>query len=227
MATVPGQPGILLFALSTTEAIVCGTKYIVPDAAHSKTKVNIWNLEGTLITSHVVTPGTRNVRITGLSLYAGQTYRARLQYENSVGVSVFSANALSRVPSELSFDPIEVPTEPTNGGTCPIAPEFVFEPAFSRAIREWQTETLHTVRRPKNTAQRRSLEVRWGPLSESDRDTLRAFLRARIDAVESFTLPTAGGEIEVFVRQGAIEQTHVNADGYVIRVHADEVRGAE
>ncbi|MEE9609546.1 MAG: hypothetical protein V3U03_17550 [Myxococcota bacterium] len=226
----PLPPTILLFTPYPTFATISGSVY-GNDATHLDTLVQIDQVqpEKSVVTFQ---PGfaATNLKITGLGLLADVTYRARMRYENSTGFSSFSKPFTALVLSDLAFPALDVPTEPISAAAqpLPLEPSFAVEPTRIRDLLEWKTETGDLVRRLPRTRERETTIIVWENLSTSDKDTLLAFLNARITAVESFgTTDVIHGARSFFTRQGQIETRQMGPTGGVgvwsVQIDADEV----
>ena len=130
------------------------------------------------------------------------------------------------MPITLELPAITVPTEPValTSQPIPIQPSYIVDPVFRRERREWLTETGDTGRRLAQSKQRLATTLTWENLDSTDRDTIKSFLLARVDAVESFaTNDHVHGDREWFVRLGRVEVRQTSPNGWGIRVEADEI----
>lgn len=227
----PRKQYILFFQPMVDSAIICGEPD-VDDPPISDTQVKIFNtLTGDEVADETIGSGRTNVRITGLSLSEGVSYRARMRHENADGWGSWSPNAIAVVPADLPFTPLEgVAVEPQPAAVCPFAPQYALPIEQARAMSHWDLETGHIKRRPRNSSQRTALQLVFGPMSQADRNTLRDFLQERIEAVpvESFTLPTAGCPVEVlglsFWPRGGSMQMSLKNNAWQVQIDVDEVR---
>lgn len=228
--TAPLAPAVIAFQPWPTLAVVAGERYV--DASpHTDTGVRIWTTgtTETMIVDSTIGAPTQSPRITGLSLNAGATYRARIRYQNATGWSPWSENFFSRAPIKISsFVPLSVPDEPTYGGALNEEPDYVLPLNFDRPVLQWRMETGHVVRRPEHSTQRPWVQFIWLSRTAAQKATIENFITARINAAESFSIPSPGSTIagsdslEWFARRGTLRVTLLNKV-YRISVDADEI----
>lgn len=222
----PSQPSILHFHPYTDLVIVNGERFVEQVATHTDTQLRIWSVEtGDLVLDHTAGLALRDLRvaIVGDPLTPGRFYRAQLRYQSDGGWSPWSDNEISRVSTELSFEPISVPDEPEDGGTCPFVPEFPDEDHRVRPLIEKDLATGHVQRRPAHSKGRRWTTLVWHALDDADKDTLLAFLDARIEANEAFTVDdVAHTGTSWLARRGGREVAQSNLV-WTVRIEADEI----
>lgn len=182
----PRKPMIQMFTPFADRAYVDANPYI-DDGTHLDTEWVIKRLSPAAdIYSNVEGAGVTSAGVV-MDLVPGVVYVARMRYQNETGWSAWSKNYAAAVASDLDFEAMPVPGEPTTNGAIPIIPDFVMEKTSSRKIREWRMQTAHLKRRLIETGDRKSLRMAWLNLSAADKVTLRTFLNDRIRAAEGFT----------------------------------------
>ena len=211
----PDPPTILMFSPYPTFAAIEGSIFTNRASGnggagtHQDTNVQLHRVTPpTLIRSFTAGAGITTIRLLALGLQPSGTYRARMRYSNENGFSDWSRNYFAKVPITLELPAITVPTEPValTSQPIPIQPSYIVDPVFRRERREWLTETGDTGRRLAQSKQRLATTLTWENLDSTDRDTIKSFLLARVDAVESFaTNDHVHGDREWFVRLGRVE----------------------
>lgn len=82
-----------------------------------------------------------------------------------------------------------VPGEGTASGTLTIQPAFVLPMDLRRRVDRFESELGYSTVYNRQVSSRILYVCSWGPLSQSDYDTLMAFFAARIDVANRTTVP--------------------------------------
>lgn len=224
---LPLPPTIHLFSAYPTFASINGS-FFGNDGPHIDTEYAIDRVSPP---QRIVlqTTGFKSINVTvlGVSLVAGETYRARLRHANAEGFGAFSRSYFASVPTSLRLPAASVPTEPLQPGApipLTIQPSYSIRPVHERAKIEWQSETGDLIRRLGQDAQRQAVVLVWENLPTATKDTLRTFLLARMAAVEPFE--TTGEELGTrkwFARKGRLETRQTAPEVWTVQIEADEI----
>jgi len=224
----PVQPQVEHFFPQTTVARVLGDRFI-DDGTHLDTQARLYrHAPETFITEWTAGYAATSFSIHGLSLVRGVVYRVRIRYQNENDWSPWSKPVYGKVGQALPFSSLAVPSEPLNGGALPVTPSYVVPLDHHRSMGvDRKTATHHLLRRPKYDDERVGTQFTW-ECSTADKDTLIAFLQARVKAAppEAFSTNSVEyGERFWVTIDGLIEQVQVDNLNWIVRCQAYEVPG--
>lgn len=225
----PDRPTVLHFQPYNGRARVCCSPFTVfnDEGTHIDTEIAIDRVDPfATVDQRTLGFGASNFTITGLSLQIATLYRCRVRNKNEVGFGKWSLPNAGLIPADLSLPEINVPIEPVpeTALVIPITPTFQASTEELRPHVEWPTMTGDLVRRLQHTRPRRAAPIRWQHLKTAERDTLVAFLDARINAVEAFqTADPVHGDRLWFVREGRYSVIMDAPGTWTIEADADEV----
>ena len=183
------RPKVLLFTPYAATARINGTRYIstlpLIDVGYT-----IADLNG-VIQQQDVSPLTGpDFTVTGLTLNVGETYTARLQYNNASGSSVWSRVLASTVfSSGFDLTPLAIPALPGETGTpipLAIAPSYRVELENRRGIITHKSQAGHDTRRITSAAGTVRVRLSWFGLDLAQRDTILQVLE---DSLGSYDAP--------------------------------------
>jgi len=187
--SVPDRPFVQMLVLYVSgKMVIAGDKYrSAGGETHTTTGVQLRDSSGSTVHDDQTLPADRRHTITGLTLTPGEVYSARMRYENSAGWGPYSPWYAERVPFELNYTEASVPALPGDGGALPHAPSFPQAVPVLRSVHDRLVDSGQSHRRPASLQAIRRAELIWEHLTESEKDTLVAFIEARIEAAEAFT----------------------------------------
>lgn len=186
--SVPQRPSVLLFSPYTDRIVVAAEPYH-GTGSHTESGLQLRNPAGTtVLTKTGLAASDRHVVTLLTPITAGETYGVRVRYRNADGWGPYGPWYAERVPRGLSYSQADPPDAPSDAGDLPIAPGDPQEVEHVRPLYDDEVDSGQTLRRPLTTAGHRRARLVWRNLNEADRDTIVAFLRARMDAdpVEAF-----------------------------------------
>lgn len=221
----PVPPRLLALFLFPTKARFCGMRFS-DEGTHVNTKYELRRVDDdSLVAAGETGAGVTNFTVL-VQLVEGDAYAGRIQYANEAGYSGRSPRVRARVPTTVLAAPGEaVPIEPEATVPVPIQPAFGQQIERVRDIWTMDTETAHVRRRPRQSLERRAATIVWQPLTVAERDTMDAFLEARVSATppEGFTTtdPILGSR-SWWPRRGRREVALVDAETWRVRCDCDE-----
>lgn len=169
---------------------------------------------------------SRNFTISALNLAIGEIYSLRVRRKNETGWGPWS----NRFRSIVETDKILLPPNATTGEPLsdtaqpiPFTPDFIGAATIQRDLVEHRMETGQRWRRLKHTSARYSARMKWSGLVTADKNTLVAFLEARLNAIEPFeTNDFVHGTRRWFTQRGTIQIEQLAPTVYGVQINADE-----